>query len=114
MNMLILNPGAGHISGLRLSMHSATSNLRSFLTCMPAGTTVSKHDVALDDSGRLCVTLTNGTHTCNAAIPGCAMRWLASPAGFPPRLYVDDNSWLWRFAVKVANDCLSGLSQDEP
>lgn len=105
--MLLINPGAGPIRGLRLSMRSAQASLRAFLSLMPEGTHAWPAQ-SIDDSGRISVTLTRGKRKCEVDIPACALKHLRSPSGFPPRLYVDGSSWMWKYAAEIAQEELGG------
>jgi len=116
---IIINPGSGPVRNA--TVEQAESNMRAFVADLAErghqdAAIERKADADYDTSdhdGRFCWTVTvDGEPSVEVQMPGIPLdqvRWLGRDQDIWqfPRLYVDDSSWIWFFALnQFRNDGL--------
>lgn len=107
---VIINPGSGPVP--EATAQQAAGNMTAFVDDLRAkgllATGFSRHAGADYGNGRYAFDITFAAgHTAQVQMPGLPLdqvRYLGEPEqniwDFP-RLYVDDSSWVWKFALDV-------------
>lgn len=122
MTAFIINPGSGPIARnpkRPRSVASATANMRALLRdCGIPKARFKLIGKAVDPwDGRYTFEVRLGRLTCSVDMPAIrldAVRWMDLPGQDIwqfPRLYVDGNSWVWKYAVGAL---CNGLGVEEP
>ena len=101
MTYLIINPGTHPVYPHRLKW--AQNRLKEFLSELNLDGVDARRNPSGDYRGRYSFILTRGKHKVQVEIPGIGRQrlddeWI--------RLYVDDSSWYWKFALDVARGTL--------
>ncbi len=104
MTGVLINPGAGPVRASRISLVSALANMKRFVAEVGDGVTFVRCYPFRNDDGRWDFKVKRGRRSVIVCMPGVPYRVLTAENGWPPRLYVDGNSWWWSFAVGVAQD----------
>jgi hypothetical protein len=109
---IIINPGSGPVEDATLA--DATANISRFVIDLDSFAIITyERKSAADGRGRFGFTLTsqdNG-NSVEVQMPGLPLEQVRFISGDPwpfPRLYVDGDSWLWRFALNVVARALTG------
>jgi len=108
---VLINPGTGPLeSGTKAQ---ARLNLIALLVEAGVGP-VAVGRMVSDGRGRWDVTCRTKGRSVDVSIPGCPLGNLRDGKDmWRPRLYVDGNSWYWRFAVELVSDALLGDAAPE-
>lgn len=111
MNALVINPGAGPVSGSTLD--HAYANMERLLADAGMKGGEFHRDCDPDnesDDGRFVFLVNIGDEKVSVAMPGIPLRRVRymgrkyQNAWDFPRLYVDGDSWLWKFAASTLRD----------
>ena len=107
MTTVLINPGTGPVP--RAQSRWARFNIAAFAREVGRDVDVD-HVPRADGDGRWTFKLTYGKRRVEVSMPGCPRACLTNPDAvgliFPYRIYVDGNSWMWRFAVEIAQEAL--------
>jgi hypothetical protein len=109
MAAVLMNPGTAPVP--RASERLAWANVRAFCAALGPGVR-ARRKVERDDgaAGRWLFVLRHGRRSVSVVMPGCPRNMLVEPLRqgvvIPYRLYVDGNSWYWRFALEIASEHL--------
>ena len=106
---IIINPGTGPVGG-RPTSKRARENMKTFCEdCKADPKTIRRESSKDDGEGRFGFTMTGQDgKTYQIDMPGLPLdrvRFTGAPEQNIwnyPRLYVDGNSWVWKFAVHMA------------
>jgi hypothetical protein len=110
---IIINPGTREIDGTNEA--DAKANIETFVEDIGLTGVMAERLDERDHDGRYGYRLTHGEHSTVVDMPGWSIdrvRWMGQSQDIWqfPRLYVDGSSWVWRFAIGVAGDVLTGES----
>ena len=120
MTTVFINPGTGPCIGT--TRRNADANMRAFIRDMGLTGRVRWWREGPIDGGRYDYKIalrSNPKRTVEVSMPGlpldqvrCSVEGKPAPGEplFPPRLYVDGNSWFWEYAVPCAREGL-GLKE---
>lgn len=122
MTVVIINPGAGPISG-RCTLENAYANMDALLKDAGLTDALYSRDMDAEESdGRFsfCVAIKGFTEehgTVAVDMPGLPLSQVRYsgklPTPIPPRLYVDGSSWWWPFATSILRDWLKDHEEAE-
>jgi hypothetical protein len=105
-----INPGAWAITQ-RSSIASVRRNARLLIReAVGDSRPVKTHIGERQDGNRWLVKFRLGKRRCVVEMPGIRHEELAKESGLPvpPRLYVNGDSWLWKYAVGFVRLTLTG------
>jgi hypothetical protein len=101
---VIINPGAGPVGG-RVSLRNALKNMTRLKRDARLPRQPSKRRPWWDEGGRYGFEVRNSLgRKVTVLMPGVPLRhvrWMGGDCWPYPRLYVNGNSWLWRYAVEI-------------
>lgn len=113
--IVIINPGTGPVADAKLA--DATSCMKAFAADLAArlGKTVTFSRTRGDEDVRYAFVVACDKREVSVDMPGLPVDRVRYQDGMNPwhfpRLYVDGNSWLWEFAVNIAEGTLSGRDE---
>jgi len=103
MNRIVINPGSGPVADATEA--HAVKNMRHFVTDCYHNNIKCVRLPERDKDGRFGFLLWTDTRCHTIDMPGLPLeqvRYMDSPGQniwYFPRLYVDDSSWVWKFAI---------------
>lgn len=102
MTTYIINPGTGPVGGAL--ERDADENISVFIAelGLDAPAIQSKRDRKGDDRGRFSYRLSRGIRECYVDMPGRPLEEVRPDDAIGYRLYIDGNSWFWKFALRWA------------
>lgn len=108
MTGFIINPGT-EVIGERVTLKQAIFNMRRFRRDVERASgpaTWGRDNPKWDEDGWYSFWLESNGRRLSVMMPGLPLRRVRRWGGlpFPPRLYVDGNSWWWSFAVGMWRD----------
>jgi len=113
---VIINPGTGPVDGA--TTDNAYANIIEFIDDIGLDGVQYRRDVeASEGDGRFAFVLERERCSCSVLMPGLPLaevRFVGADGQniwHFPRLYVDGNSWVWKFAVEIAREGLSDGSE---
>lgn len=121
--MVIINPGSGPIDD-ESTFENARKNIEVFIRDLHLDNVQWGHDPKdPHDDGRFRFTLSRGAdgrlHFTPVDMPGIPLKRVRYVGDMDqniwdfPRLYVDDSSWVWKFAVGIARHKLQHHPEDD-
>lgn len=111
---VIINPGSGPVSGA--TSVQALANAQVFANEIHARL---EGPLGTEGDGRWLFRMTRDDRTVEVEMPGLPLdrvRWVDDDDQDIwqfPRLYVDGSSWVWKYAVGMANHMLDGRPGDD-
>lgn len=113
--MSIVNPGSGPAGG---TAEQARANIDMFIIDMGLAAQVITLAIGGVGGGRFAFMLRYGTRTVTIDMPGMPIERVRyvdgmNPFDFPG-LFVDGDSWLWKFAINCAVEALTGMTDGDP
>lgn len=105
--LIAINPGTGDVDNAELA--HAAANMEAFLADVNLdGATFERLARRDYGAGRYCFVVRYGAASCEIQMPGIAlesvryMGYEGQNIWHFPRLYVDNDSWVWEFAFAIA------------
>jgi len=113
MSIVLMNPGSGPVRGKSTMDHAWANMERLVEEARIPGATFERDLRGDDDDGRFDFVVKLGLRSTTVCMPGLPLTEVRFDPETQnslefPRLYVDGNSWWWKYAVGILRSHLTG------
>lgn len=113
--MAVFHPRQGN-EYVPSTMEHAYVNMEALLAEAGLPPVYARDMTANEDDGRFAFVVPMGRHRADVTVsmPGIPLATLKSRTALPPRLYVNDSSWMWPYAVSTLRELAKAKKEEAP